>query len=56
MNEDSDLMWLQLQARLDQRFGKYFKIDEKKRDHKTPKRKSQKDVNIYKTSRYSHSE
>lgn len=41
MEDDSDQLWQNLQARLDQRFGKYFKGREIKNNHKSHKRKSQ---------------
>jgi hypothetical protein len=50
MDNDSDLMWQRLQARLDQRFGKYFKIDEGQCEHKIPDGKSQQNVNVYQTN------
>jgi hypothetical protein len=56
MDSDSDLMWQQLQARLNQRFGKYFKIDEEQSDTKTPGGTSHQAVNDYKTSSYYLSE
>lgn len=57
MDRDSDLMWQQLQARLNQRFGKYFKIDEEQSDTKTPGgTTSHQAVTAYKTSSYYLSE
>jgi hypothetical protein len=48
MDNNSDLMWQRLQARLDQRFGKYFKSDERQRELNAPEEKSPQDINAYK--------
>jgi hypothetical protein len=56
MDDKSDLMWQQLQARLDQRFGKYFKIDEELSEPKTTAEQCPKDLNLCKKITYYPSE
>lgn len=48
MDNNSDLMWQRLQARLDQRFGKYFKSNEQQRELNLPEGRSPQEANAYK--------
>jgi hypothetical protein len=48
MNDDTNLMWQHLQARLDHRFGKYFKNDEQQNKLDTHEEKLPEDRNTYK--------
>jgi hypothetical protein len=48
MDNESDLMWKFLQARLDHRFGKYFRRAEAQSERNTPQEKSPEDGNAYK--------